>query len=123
MSFAILKPISFEWQLRDILRTAAEDRHCVINPTHLVDKDGVIVGHLSIANTPIIVGHFSTRSMKARDSFSLIHEAEEMVKNISRNVIWPIGENSPFNKYFPRLGYTKLNAEPIDLFIKEFNVL
>lgn len=119
--FASLQPIKSKDQLQWIIQLAAEDQHNVINPTDLVVKDGEIVGYMSIANTPMVVGHFSTKVLKSRDSFNLIHIAEHIVKRTAgQNVVWPVGINSPFYKYFPEMGYSELAIEPVKLFIKEF---
>lgn len=117
--FAQLRPIESKDQLEEVQRIAREDDHDVVNPTDLVVKNGKIVGYLSIASSPIVIGHFSTATMKARDSFTLINIAEHVVQRMgSRNVIWPIGKDSPFHPYFTEMGYKKLAN--VDLFVKEF---
>lgn len=118
--FAGLEPIKSKEQLDTLIKLAAEDRHTVVNPTDLVVKNGEIVGYLSIANTPIVIGYFSTKAMRARDSFNLVQVTEQLIRRMgNRNVVWPIGESSPFHKYFPEMGYKTLSLEPITLFIKE----
>lgn len=120
--FASLQPFKNKDELQRVIQLAAEDQHTVINPTDVVMKNGQIAGYLSIANTPIVIGHFSTRIMRARDSFNLIHVAEHVVRRSTgaANVVWPIGESSPFYKFFPEMGYKELAVEPVKLFIKEF---
>lgn len=117
--FAKLSPIKSKDELERVQIIAREDNHDVINPTDLVVKNGEIVGYMSINNSPIIVGHFSTKKMHARDSFTLVNIAEHVVHRLgNHNVIWPIGKDSPFHKYFVEMGYTKLAN--VDLFVKEF---
>lgn len=117
--FAHLSPIEKRDQFERIVQLAREDDHDVINPTDLVVKNGQIVGYMSIASTPVAIGHFSTKSMHARDSFNLIQVAEHIVHRMgSKNMVWPIGKESPFHKYFVDMGYRKLAN--VDLFVKEF---
>ena len=116
---AQLYPIASRDQLERVHQLAIEDNHDVVNPTDLVIKNGEIVGYMSIASSPMVMGHFSTKKMHARDSFSLIQIAEHVVHRMgSKNVLWPIGKDSPFHKYFTEMGYKKLAT--VDLFVKEF---
>lgn len=117
--YAHLEPCNTQDKFERIVQLAREDSHDVINPTDVVMKNGEIVGYMSIASSPIIVGHFSTVKMHARDSFMLVNIAEHIVRRTgSANVIWPIGKESPFHQYFEKAGYKKLAN--VDLFVKEF---
>lgn len=120
--FARLRVIRNEGELEIVNTLARQDSHDVINPTDVIIKDGKIVGYMSIGATPVVIGNLSTLHLQARDSFNLIHQAECVVERVmrSRNIVFPIGVDSPFHKYFsdPSTGY-KLLAN-VDLFIKEF---
>jgi hypothetical protein len=120
--FARLRSIKDASELEAIKLIAQHDSHDVINPTDVIVKDGKIVGYMSVGATPIVIGNLSTRDLQARDSFNLIHQAECIVERCmrSRNVIFPIGLDSPFYNIFadPSTGYKRLAN--VDLFIKEF---
>ena len=103
-----------------LMSIAKADSHDVICPTDLIVKNGKVVGYMSIGALPVVVGNFSTQHLRARDSFNLIHIAEQRVElNGASAVLFPIGLDSPFHSLFPEMGYRKLAN--VDLFIKEFN--
>lgn len=109
-------------QVNNALTIAKYDNHDVICPTDLILKDGKVVGYMSIGAVPMVVGNFSTQHLRARDSFNLIHIAEQRLELAGApSVIFPIELGSPFHQLFPEMGYKKL-ATNIDIFIKEFNV-
>src|SRR5215469_11861956 len=77
---------------------ARHDGHSIIAPTDFIVKSGEVVGYMSIGAIPMIHGNFSTMKLRARDSFNLIHVAEQRVElNGAKAVIFPIALNSPFH--------------------------
>lgn len=103
----------------EVIRLAKADAHDVVCPTDLIIKNGKVVGYMSIGALPVIIGNFSTQYLRARDSFNLIHIAEQRVElNGAPAALFPIGLDSPFHSLFPEMGYRKLAN--VDLFVKEF---
>lgn len=109
-----------KWEKR-LFELAKADGHDVIAPTDLIMKGDDVLGYVSIANIPIIIAHYSTQHLKARDSFNITQVCEQRVEGQGyRSVIWPIGVTSPFHTYFPDMGYRRLAN--VDLFVKEFSL-
>jgi hypothetical protein len=120
--FTGLHPIRNQSELDELTKNSLNDHnHHVLAPTHLIRKDGVIVGYVSIAGLPMTFCHFSTEDMQAEDSFAVINTVENILQ-LNRNcgVVTPVSKDSPFHKVLshPKVGYK--NIANVDLFVKEF---
>lgn len=98
-------------ELAELVRLAAEDDHGVLCPTHLVVKDGAIVGYLSLDATPIVNVWLHSKKVRAVDSVALLRRLdEEMQARGKPEYVMPCCEISPFYPHMDRLGFNRLGA-------------
>lgn len=102
-------------ELRD---AAAKDGHAVTMPTHVVEKNGKIVGFVSLGAIPMVLTWQSTKDVSARDSLSLLSTVETILK-MQGVQVWcmPCVENSPYRPFMEKFGYT--NYGSVALFFKD----
>lgn len=118
--FTYLDRIRSKEEFDELAKLAKDDRHGLYMPTHVVRKNGTMVGYLSIGNpgAVIVFGWFSTKEMSSRESFHLVNTAEGIVTGPKGNVIcFPIPKDSPFHSNMESMGYK--NAGEYTFFIKE----
>ena len=86
-------------ELEELLKLAAEDAHGVMYPTHVIRKEGKIVGYISICTTPLVNVWLDSKQVVARDSVQLLNTLENVMRMTGREsyIIFPNME---------RLGYT-----------------
>lgn len=103
-----------------LVQAAKEDSHSVVFPTHVLKKDGKVVGYFSLAPNamPTVLAWLSTKEVPSRESFHLINAIEYQVSvNGGQAIMWPVPENSPFFPLMEKLGYK--NAGQYYVFIKK----
>jgi hypothetical protein len=95
---------------RDALaKAAAEDEHVVVAPTHVIEKDGKIVGYASLGMVTVLNTWVHSRHVTARDSVMLLREGEKLLAKTGAKVVClPVAPNSPFLPFVEKLGYTRL---------------
>lgn len=95
----------------DALRAAAAtDGHQVTLPTHLIERDGHIIGYFSIQPTVMLNAWVHSDKVRARESFHLLNLAENLAVNLTglRLVSLPCALESPFAPVINHLGYQTL---------------
>lgn len=98
-------------------KAADEDGHVVIAPTHVVEKEGVIVGYLSMGVVPTVLTWLSTTKVNARDSVGVLNVIENLVAAQGHPLVCiPCWEQSPFHPFMQKFGYSKIFTT--DIFIK-----
>lgn len=110
---------------------ARMDGHEVIEPTHLVTKDGEPLGVLSVGRIPLVLVWMDTKRAQVRDSLAMINFVENVVapgNNCptcghlagmrARSFCIPCTKSSPYIQYLndKRAGY--FNVGPSDLLFK-----
>lgn len=86
---------------------AARDRHQVIAPTHVVMKDGAVLGYGSLGAVPMFLAWMDTRRATARDSFTAWQLAEaDLAARGHGWVCMACEAASPFAPYLTKRGYT-----------------
>lgn len=106
-------------EAKELQELAKADNHSVILPTHVLRKDGKMVGYMSVGpvQMPCVLAWFSTKEMQARESFHLVNGIECQVAHAGGSAImWPIPKNSPFYPLMESMGYK--NSGDYTLFIK-----
>ena len=97
--------------LQQLAAAAAADAHGVINPTHVMVKEGRIIGYLSIGGLPVVQCWFDSKNPHATDSLKMIEHGETVCRTQGiREYAVACAETSPFSKHMERLGYTKLGT-------------
>lgn len=105
--------------LKKLIAEAAEDNHYVHSATHVMFKNREIAGYLSVAAIPTIMGWFSTKKLKARDSLNIMTAVEnQLIVGGATSVMTPMPKTSPFHPHMEALGFEKYYNG--DVFIKDF---
>lgn len=109
-----------EWST---IKGAAEaDGHEMVAPSHVMLKDGQIVGAMSIGMVPLVLPWFDTKKCTARDSLYFINQgenllAELMPANGQDLICVPFAEGSPFAAHIEGLEF--VNAGKFHLTFKK----
>lgn len=118
--FAYLDRFRSKEEIDALVKAAAEDKHGVYPPTHVVRKDGKTVGWFSI-NTPgmpFVLLWLSTKEITARESFSLVNSVESVLQlSGAYRMAIPVPKDSPFYPLMEKLGYR--SAGEYEIFIKD----
>jgi hypothetical protein len=97
---------------------AANDRHVVLAPTHVVVKDGEIVGYLSIGAVPVVHVWMDSGAVQARDSLAVLSQLDAVMDHAGAPVyLMPCAKDSPYLPHMERMDFREL--WDTTLFIKE----
>lgn len=93
-------------QETEALQAARANNDSIIHPTHVVERDGEIIGASSIARVPILLIWNHTERVSARDSMHLkrVYDSIMETKGFPKYFI-ACNERSPYNSYMKRFGY------------------
>lgn len=110
--------------LGKVLTAAKADNHSVLAPTHLIERDGEVIGCLEIASTPVVMVWMDSKKTKIRDSIRIMDFYEDQVGELlerngrqDKQVIVPCSAKSPYLDYMKEIGY--VDAGDFKLFIKK----
>jgi len=107
-----------EEDMPELVKLAAADNHVVLKPTHVVAKDGEIVGYYSIGAVPVVLTWLDTKKMTAAGSVNSLCFVEDMLQSVGADCVCiPCWESSPFFPYMEKFGYQKTITTT--LFVKE----
>ena len=107
--FTQVVPIASAEEYRAAVAAAAADQHELYAPTHTFQRDGEIVGAVSLASCVLAMPWFHTAKMGRRESFSVINAMQNTLRMQKvGHVCIPVGPQSPFNKVMQPLGFTSL---------------
>lgn len=108
-----------EEDLERVRAAASSDGHVAVAPTHLVERDGLIVGYCSIGAIPVVNAWLHSKIVHPRESMYLLNTAETVAHAMgARRILLPCSPQSPFHPHMARLGYRVLGDATICL--KEF---
>ena len=97
--------------LADLSALAAADNHAVLNPTHVMLKDGQIIGYLSLDGLPTVHCWFDSKNKHAADSIKMIdHGQTAFGERGIRDFTVACAEESPFTPHMARLGFERLGT-------------
>lgn len=104
--------------LEELQDAVAKDGHAVTMPTHVVEKDGKLVGFVSLGAIPMVLTWQSTKEVSARDSLCLLSVVENLLR-LQGIQVWcmPCVEKSPYRPFMEKFGYTDYGS--VNLFFKE----
>lgn len=113
----MLKLIPLTAELSEKLdAAAAEDRHGVILPTHVVMRDGEVIGYGSLGRASLFFAWMSSKRATPRESFRAWELAEEELRRAGHDVIClPCEESSPFAPFMQKRDYLKLGHAAFNL--------
>jgi hypothetical protein len=94
-------------ELQAVLKAAAEDNHAILLPTHVVRKNGEIVGAASLNVVPVMMIWNHSQKVGARDSIQLKHTYDALMEEITNGKAYVIlcDKDSPYNPMMKSLGY------------------
>lgn len=100
---------------------ASEDKHGVAAPTHVVLKEGKIVGYLSINAVPTVLMWMHTKNIKVRDSLDVATFFENFISAQGfLGCLVPMQNSSPIEPYMEKVGYV-LASPDTTIYFKSFN--
>jgi len=108
-----IRPIRNGEVLTQANEAAKGDGHALLAPTHVVLKDGTLIGALDIMPCAFVWMH--TQFTKVRDSQQMLGTLQSMLANQAQVMVMPCMETSP---YYPLMAHGGFHPLPHKLFIK-----
>ena len=104
-------------QLAALQAAAASDNHAVVHPTHVITRNGEVVGYASIlAPVALVNVWLHSQKVHARDSLHLLKVGETLAAETGASaVLFPCSVDSPFIGHMERLGFERLGASTLNL--------
>ena len=97
-----------EFEQQSVLDTAKADAHGSYGLTHVVMKEGLPIGHLSVAGIPAVLTWMHTQNSNIHDARTVLDFYENKLREVSNSVIVPCMTNSPFYKLMSRMNYIEM---------------
>ena len=108
--------LATEAQLQATLAAAAADGHALHVPTHAFQRDGAIVGAVSLGGCVTALCWFGPQ-LRSRETASLFNAMENTLRfQKVRHLIVPCAASSPFFPHMAALGFAAFS--PCTLFAK-----
>lgn len=96
-------------ELQELRERAAQDDHVVLAPTHVVEKEGEIVGYLSIGAIPIVNVWMDSQRLGPRDSVAVLGQLDAVMDYAGQPTYFmPCDPSSPFHPVMEKLGFDPL---------------
>jgi hypothetical protein len=108
---SIIMPVSrmTEQEMQNVIQTAKEDgNHGTYGITHVVLKEGLPIGHLSIAGIPTVLAWMHTERANHHDCRTVWDFYENKLREVSNSIIVPCMTTSPFYKHMERAGFIEM---------------
>lgn len=104
-----VRKIESKEELQKVLALAREDNDSVVLPSHLVEKNGEIVGAASLAVVPVLMLWNHSQKVGPKDSIILKHTYEALMeeRGIKKYIVL-CNKNSPYNGKMKALGYRSI---------------
>ena len=85
--------------LDELVSAARQDNHSFDFPTHVLTKEGRIVGGVSFLGTPLVDVWFSTLDMVPKDTCKALSSIDLLAAQFNvPSVVVPVAEGSPLEK-------------------------
>jgi len=106
MSLPTARKIKSKEELKKVLAAAREDNHNMPTPTHVIEKDGKIVGCWGLGNIPLVSVWHKEGSLGIRDSLNLNCTTKSIKYDRGHGIfIIACNENSPYMPFMEKVGY------------------
>ncbi len=117
MNFPRLVPFTPD-KLPALQEAAAADQHCVVLPTHTVERGGDLLGYFSLANVATTLMWLDSQKIMPRESMGLINSIELYLhlRGCEHNFTC-CDPKSPFRAVMNHFGYQMLGSG--DFFLKK----
>ena len=91
--------------LEQLSVAAKEDEHLVLAPTHVLEKDGKLVGFLSIAAIPTVFVWMHSKQTGPKDAICVQNFLDNVMFQNNYVYMVPCKQDSPFYSVMEKLGY------------------
>lgn len=116
-NFATVRPIRPE-DAEAVRAAAAEDGHQLVAPTHVVERDGEIIGALSVGVVPLVLAWGHSTKSRTRDAVHTVSVIENLLALASPAgtvVAIPSVAECPFAGTLQALGYSQHGTVTLNL--------
>lgn len=114
--FPRIRRVKDDEEVERLIAEAAADKHATIMASHVVEKDGQVIGHLSIGEVPMVLVWMHQQRARARDSAAVLNFIENNF-NPGTVICVPCPLGSPFHPRLVEEGSYK-DFGPSTLFFK-----
>jgi hypothetical protein len=113
----IIQPAKVE-DLEELHKLAQDDAHSVVLPSHIVRKNGQIIGSVSVAQVPMVLVYMNTKRSVAIDSYCVSNFFENfLAAHGNKTVCVPCHVKSSLRPYMESVGYKAYGTH--DILIKD----
>lgn len=113
-----VRPYRPEQDEQALAAAARADQHCPLNPTHVIERHGQIVGYFGCSSLPLYRLWFHSQELKAADSLRLLFMIENHYRMAGVETLGTIiHTGSPFYPVATRGGYLESGGDR--LFLKD----
>lgn len=110
MIYPTARKVSGPQDVQAIADAMGKDNRLEIMPTHIIEKNGEVVGHWSINSMPLLLA-WHHDNLKGRESLVLINTIKTLMNDRGhKQHMIGLSKESPYNDYFPRIGYNLLGS-------------
>lgn len=101
-----VRKINSEAERQAVLAAAKADNDGIVLPTHLVEKNGEIVGAASLCVLPVLMVWSDSKKVGPKDSLILNHTYQAMLNDRGQNTyVILCNKHSPYNAHMKSFGY------------------
>lgn len=88
------------------IREAMGDQDTLrVMPTHIIEKDGKVVGHWSVGAVPLVLG-WHDKDLNVRDSISIMEAFKAVMDDRGiQDYLIGLSKDSPYNAYMTKSGF------------------
>lgn len=109
MSQPTIRPLKTQQELDALVLAAGDDGHSVAEPTHIIQKDGRIVGYFSVIQPTVVGVWTSSKDISARESTHLLSSLDDLIACSGKGYyLMPCKEDSPYFYFMGRLGFKEV---------------
>lgn len=113
-----VRPIADSLEIAQLQEAARRDDHYVLAPTHVIRKNGEIVGYWSIDGMPTVHLWHDSQALTARDSVVLNEALNQQIAGMGHNrFVCMCATHSPYYPHIAKLGFKEIFQS--NLLIKE----
>lgn len=101
-----VRKIRTKEEIEAVLKAAREDSDGIVLPSHVVEKDGEIVGAASLAVVPVVMVWSHSKKLGPKESIILKHTYDALMeeKGLPKYIVL-CNKHSPYNPVMKSLGF------------------
>tara|TARA_Y100000114_G_C11747572_1_gene322476 strand:+ start:1626 stop:1982 length:357 start_codon:yes stop_codon:yes gene_type:complete len=101
-----VRKIRDEEERQLVIKAAIDDNDNMVYPTHLVEKNGDIVGGWSLGVLPLVLAWSKSDGINAKESLILRNNLSSIMNDRSPNpFVIACNDSSPYISYMKKFGY------------------